>query len=70
MDEPTLRFLLILGFLSIPAYLLVDLVAGWILNGATRTCESCQGTGNVRDTAGLYWRCNTCEGRGERLVAA
>ena len=71
MDHTYLLALLVLiGFASIVAYGVGERIIAWILNGATRTCETCQGTGNVRDAAGLYWRCNTCEGRGERLVAA
>lgn len=73
MTAHELLFLLIIGFVSVaawPLYVAGEKVICWILNGAERTCPTCDGTGLLRDSAGLYWRCTACEGRGDVAVLA
>lgn len=36
---------------------------------AARVCPACGGTGTVKDSNGVRWRCAACRGTGERQLS-
>lgn len=73
MSAHELGALLMVGYIAVglfTLYVIGEALLRWILNGGSRTCTACNGSGLVQPHGGLYWRCSACEGRGEVAVPA